>query len=210
MLSSLRFILSALAMFLGTALQSTAEEDSPSDVEESASRFYDLRPGDVVKISVFNEPDLTVSQKLDPDGVLVVPLLGRTRLEGLTPREAEEKLETRFISEEYLIQPQVTVSIVDYADQVFYIFGEVNSPGAKTFPQGKQSLDILEAITMAGDLAQYAKRSEINIRRPIKGSGRETKIVVDLDEVIRGSERRNKELIEIYPNDIIFVPERLF
>jgi len=187
-----------------------AENTSEPGVEESVSRFYDLRPGDVVEITVFNEPDLKVSQKLDPDGVLVIPLLGRTRLEGLTPREAEEALEQKFISEEYLIQPQVTVAIADYADQVFYVFGEVNSPGAKTFPQGKQRLDILEAITMAGDLAQYAKRSDIIIRRPVEGSDVEQRIVVDLDKVIRGSNRRKKDLVEIYPNDIIFVPERLF
>jgi polysaccharide export outer membrane protein len=198
------FILSALFVAI---MPSLPAQDAG---ELSERRFYTLRPGDHVQITVFNEPDLAVVQKLDPDGVLIVPLLGRTELAGLTLREAENHLETRFIDEEFLIQPQVTVSIADYAEQVFYIFGEVNAPGAKQFPEGKQRLDILEAITMAGDLAQYAKRSEVTIRRPIEGTAQEEKIVIDLDEVIRGTRSGSEELIEVQPNDIIFVPERLF
>jgi polysaccharide export outer membrane protein len=177
---------------------------------EEAQAYYTLRRGDIVSITVFNEGDLSVSAKLDPDGVLVVPLLGRTRLAGYTMREAEAFLEQKFIDEEFLIKPQVSVSVVNYAEQVFYAFGEVNSPGAKPFPEGKQSLDILEAITMAGDLGQYAKRSEVTIRRPIEGVQREEKIIVDLDKVIRGSRRGREELVEVYPNDILFVPQRLF
>jgi len=180
------------------------ERSSPAD-------FYRLQPGDTVQVTVFNEADLSIVQKLDPDGIVIVPLLGRTALGNLTMREAETKLEEQFISEEYLISPQVTLTIANYADQVFYIFGEVNQPGAKTFPEGKQSLDILEAITMAGDLSQYAKRSEIIIRRPIPGENKEEKFTVDLEAVLRGNRDSNTtELLKIYPEDIIFVPERLF
>ena len=126
-------------------------------------------------------------------------------------REAETRLEELYISNEYLISPQVTVTITKYADQVFYIFGEVNSPGAKVFPAGKQSLDILEAITMGGDLSQYAKRSELLIRRPIEGEDREEKIEVNLDKILRGNNNQDSvELIRVYPNDIVFVPERIF
>ena len=179
-------------------------------IDQRDAKFYRLRAGDTVQITVFNEADLSVMQELDPNGVLIIPLLGRTELGGLTLREAETRLEDAFISEEYLIDPQVTVSVAQYAEQVFYIFGEVNQPGAKKFPRGKQSLDILEAITMAGDLSQYAKRSEIVVRRPIKGTDREEKIMVDLEKVIRGSKSGNEDLITIYPEDIIFVPERMF
>lgn len=184
-----------------------SQNDSPGD----PPTFYRLQPGDTVLISVYGEPDLTVTQKLDPDGVVIVPLLGRTPLADLKLREAETLLEESYISEEYLIHPQVTVSIAKYADQVFYIFGEVNQPGAKTFPEGKQSLDILEAVTMAGDLTNYAKRSELLIRRPIEGENREEKIKVNLEALLRGkSNLETTDLIRIYPNDIIFVPERLF
>ncbi|MGA1204702.1 MAG: polysaccharide biosynthesis/export family protein [Opitutales bacterium] len=187
---------------LSMAMGQVASSDQPD--------FHRLQAGDTVQIMVFNEPDLSTAQKLDPEGVVIVPLLGRTPLAGLTLREAETRLEELFISEEYLIHPQVTVTISTYADKVFYIFGEVNQPGAKTFPPGKQSLDILEAITMGGDLSQYAKRSEIIIRRPVKDEDREEKITVDLESILRGNKANSIDLLKIYPDDIIFVPERLF
>ncbi|NDV62334.1 polysaccharide export protein [Puniceicoccales bacterium CK1056] len=205
-----RVVLTFLLFLITTGgIAQTAATPLPG-IDERGAKFYKLRPGDTVQITVFNEPDLSVLQELDPNGVLIVPLLGRTDLGGLTLREAETRLEETYISEEYLIDPQVTVSVAEFAEQVFYIFGEVNQPGAKKFPRGKQSLDILEAITMAGDLSQYAKRSEIVVRRPIKGSDREEKIIVDLEKVIRGSKRGNEDLITIFPEDIIFVPERMF
>ena len=173
--------------------------------------FYELQPGDTVQVTVFNEGDLTAVQELDPDGEVILPLLGRVTLGGMKLREAETRLEELYISNEYLISPQVTVTITKYADQVFYIFGEVNSPGAKVFPAGKQSLDILEAITMGGDLSQYAKRSELLIRRPIEGEDREEKIEVNLDKILRGNNNQDSvDLIRVYPNDIVFVPERIF
>ncbi len=171
---------------------------------------YVLQPDDVLGIRVFNEPDLSTEQKVDPNGMVLVPLLGHTDLAGKTLREAESFLEQRFIEEDYLIHPQVTVTVVKHAAQVFYVFGEVNDPGAKTFPSGETSIDILEAITLAGDLSQYAKQSDIVIRRPIPETDREEKISVDLKKMIRGNKRGKSQLIQVYPQDIIFVPERLF
>lgn len=203
-------IWSLLLAALSSVSVGHAQRAAEGSFVNQEEKFYTLRTGDVVEIRVFNESDLSVTQKLDPNGVVIVPLLGRTKLAGMSLREAETRLEEQFISEEYLIHPQVTVTIANYAQQVFYIFGEVNQPGAKTIPEGRQTLDILEAITMAGDLSAYAKRTEIIIRRPIKGENREDKITVNLEAVIRGKRTGSEELITIYPDDIIFVPERLF
>lgn len=171
---------------------------------------YTLQPEDVIAIRVYNEPDLSAEQKVDPNGMVLVPLLGRTEITGKTLREAENFLEQKFIEEDFLLQPQVTVTVVQHAAQVFYVFGEVNKPGAKTFPAGETSIDILEAITLAGDLSRYAKRSNIVIRRPIPETNQEEKLTVDLDKSIRGNKRGKKALVQVYPKDIIFVPERLF
>ena len=200
----------AVAIFLCGFIHAGAQEGPDPESVEPSRILYTLRAGDRIQVNVFNEPNLSVNQKLDPNGILVIPLLGRTELAGLTLRDAETYLEQLFIDEEYLISPQVTVSIANYAEQVFYVFGEVRNAGAKIMPEGKQSLDILEAITMAGDLAQYAKRSEIIIRRPVEGPEGEKRIIVDLDKVIRGSRDGSDELVTIYPEDIIYVPERLF
>jgi polysaccharide export outer membrane protein len=196
-------------LFIAGSLYS--QNSSPnSGVPSPEGDSLQLQAGDVISIKVFNEPDLAVQQEIDPNGVVIIPLLGRTKVAGRNLRDAESFLEQRFIDEEYLIHPQVTVTIVQHAEQVFYVFGEVNNPGAKTFPSGRSSLDILEAITLAGDLSQYAKRSEIVIRRPIPDTNQEEKFTVDLNKVIRGSNRGKNKLFQVQPQDIVFVPERLF
>ncbi|NBD37261.1 MAG: hypothetical protein GVY10_01675 [Verrucomicrobia bacterium] len=197
-----------IAGFLLTCCFPLSAQGQGTPPQEEAT--YILQSGDVIAVRVFNEPDLSVEQEIDPNGVIIIPLLGRTNLSGKSLREAESFLENQFIEEEYLIHPQVTVTIVRHAEKVFYVFGEVNSPGAKTFPSGEASIDILEAITLAGDLSQYAKRSDIVVRRPLPNSNEEEKFTVDLDKMIRGNKRRRSELVQIYPQDIIFVPERLF
>jgi polysaccharide export outer membrane protein len=207
--SALRFLLALSGLALAW-IAAPAQTDAPAPDADGESFFYRLRAGDSVRITVFNEPDLQVQQKLDTDGVIVVPMLGRVALAGMALREAEAYLESRFISEDLLIRPQVTVSIAEHAEQVFYIFGQVNSPGAKRIPPGRQSIDILEAITLGGDLAQYARRNEVILRRPIPGTNEEERIVIDLDQLLRGNRRGNTSLVEVFPQDIIFVPERRF
>lgn len=186
-----------------------AQESMAEVSATAAAASYELRPGDSVRITVFNEPDLDTQQKLDADGVAIIPLLGRVNLAGRSLRDAESWLERQFIDQEYLIQPQVTVSVTQHAQQVFYIFGEVNNPGAKAIPAGRSSVDILEAITLAGDLGQFARRSEILLRRP-KPDGSEERIQIDLERILRGGRARDGELVQVLPQDIIFVPERIF
>lgn len=199
-----------MVLALGALLILARVTAQPDSAESGESELYRLKAGDSVKMTVFEEPELQVEQKLDSDGVIVVPLLGRVSLVGLTLREAETFLEGKFVEEDYLLHPQVTVSILQHAEQVFYIFGEVNNPGAKQVPPGRQSVDILEAISLAGDLSQYAKRTNIILRRAIPETGEEKKIIIDLEKVLKGDKGGESDLVQVMPQDIIYVPERLF
>ena len=194
--------------------QETEQSDSSLQNEreftEPQDPFYRIKPGDTVSIQIFNENNMGIQQRLDVDGSIVVPILGRVYLSKLTIREAEAHLEQQYIEQEILIEPQVSLSIANYTGEVFYIFGEVARPGAKVFPPGRQTIDVLEAITLAGDLSQYAKRSELILRRPDPLSGKEKKIVIDLDKLMRGSTSEKLSDYEVRPGDILFVPERLF
>lgn len=196
-------------LLAATAAWAQGESLAPEEMSSGAPASYELRPGDSIRITIFNEPDLTTQQKLDSDGVAIIPLLGRIGLAGYSLRDAESFLEKQFIDEEYLIHPQVTIAVTQHAEQVFYIFGEVNRPGAKTIPAGRTSIDILEAITLAGDLGQFARRSDVLLRRP-RRDGSEERIQIDLERILRGGRSQEGELIQVYPQDIIFVPQRIF
>lgn len=175
-----------------------------------AVAFHKLRPKDVIAISVFNESDLRTQGPLDIDGSIVIPLIGRVSLDGLTLRQAENRIRELFIAEDFLIDPQVTVSVTAYAGEVFYIYGEVANPGAKAFPPGRKAIDIMEALTMSGDFTEFAKRSEVILRRVDPDSGREVSQTIDFDRLLRGRGNERLENIEVRPGDILFIPERLF
>lgn len=186
---------------------------SVTAVEEplETDQNYRVQPGDVVRVTVFNEPDISIEAKVDLQGTVLLPLLGDAQMGGMNGRQIEGLLRQRYIDEDFLIDPQVSVAVVQYASRVFYIFGEVNNPGAKNFPPGRQSLDVLEAISLGGDLTQYAKRNDIVLRRPSHDGQSETRISINLDEILKGNRGRNAtETVVILPRDIIFVPERLF
>lgn len=120
---------------------------------------YKLGPGDEIRMTVVNEPDLTVSQKLGAHGEIAVPLIGDFSADGLSPAELAQSLEARF-RDGYLRNPQVSISIVTY--RPFYIVGEVNNPGAFPFTP---DLTLSTAIATAGGFSRRASRGEVYVRR---------------------------------------------
>jgi len=181
------------------------------DPRQPDTAQYRLQPQDEISVTVFDEPELNVSQRLDPRGRISMPLLGTVNLSGMSPREAEAFIENKFIEEKYLLRPQVTVSIINYSPRYFYIFGQVQSPGAKAFPAAVEFLDIINAISRGGDFTDTAKKNSVRVTRKTGPEG-EKVMVWNLDGLIQGSEdsiEARKEF-RIYPGDVIFVPERIF
>ncbi len=197
-----------LFLFLRTALFGQSAGGGPPLLEGTE---YRLGPLDEVQVTVFGEPDLTVTRRLDAEGRVSLPLLGDVKISGHTTRSAEDYLEKRFIDEEYLISPQVTVSIVQYNIRQFYIFGQVQAPGAKAFPIEVESLDIIDAISRAGDFTDLARRNAIRVTRK-NDKGEERVLTWNLDGLIQGAGNfeNNREKFKVYPGDVLFVPERVF
>ena len=86
----------------------------------------------MVEVSVYGEPNLSVSQRLDGQGRISIPLLGDIQLAGMNVRKAESFLESRFIEEEYLKNPQVTVRVTGYSVRQFFIFRPARGRGAES------------------------------------------------------------------------------
>lgn len=175
-----------------------------------SQRPYAIQAKDTIEVRVFEEPDLSFQQRVDSDGQIVVPLLGKLTVGEMTVREAESYIERRYIEEQILLDPQVTVDIVSYSIKQYYVFGEVRAPGMKTFPPETTSLDIIQVISLAGDFTEFARRSAVEIKR-VGENGEEATIEVDVEDIIEGKASLAEEAREkyrIYPNDIVFVPER--
>jgi protein involved in polysaccharide export with SLBB domain len=121
---------------------------------------YHLSSDDEISITVFNEPDLSISKiKVGTNGSISMPLLGQVIIKGLTITELEQEL-TRKLLNGYLKKPDVTVSISEY--RPFYISGEVNRPGSYPY---RKDLTIEKAVTLAGGFTERASKSTILLVR---------------------------------------------
>ena len=99
-----------------------------------------------------------------PQGNVTLPILNEIKVGSLTPAEAEIKIKERLISEGYLVNPTVVVRVLN---NKFTILGEVNSPGVITFTE--QSISLLDAIGLAGDLTYSAIRKDVKLIREVDG-----------------------------------------
>lgn len=149
---------------------------------------YRLSAGDKVRIAVFGEDDLTVSERVSDRGTVSYPLLGELKVEGMTPGEVEMLVASR-LRGPYLVDPRVRVSIEEYRE--FFVMGQVNRPGGYAFLPG---LTVRKAISLAGGYTERASRRKL--------------FVVSEDRP--NQERRVEQDYKIAPGDTVVVKESFF
>lgn len=121
---------------------------------------YMLASGDVIRINVFGEKDLSFEEiRLTDAGTFSYPFIGEVRAKGKTAAELEKSLTER-LKGDYLVDPRVTVSVLKYRD--FYISGEVKLPGGYPFQPG---LTLRRAVALAGGLTERASEGRITVIR---------------------------------------------
>ncbi|HDZ57870.1 MAG TPA: polysaccharide export protein [Pseudomonas xinjiangensis] len=141
----------SLVLLLGVALQASAQV---------TDNRYRLSSGDVLRISVFGEPELSFEEiRLNDAGTFSYPFMGDVNASGKTPGEIETLI-SNALKEGYLVDPRVSVSVANYRE--FYISGEVNQPGGYPFQPG---LTLDRAIALAGGLTERASTRRITIVR---------------------------------------------
>lgn len=171
---------------------------------------YKLNVTDMVSLVVFEEPELSVTQRIPANGRIRIPLLGEIDLLGLTIREAEYKVQRAFIDARLLRAPQVYITVSGYVAREFSVFGQIAGQGQIPFPLEKDSMDIVEAIARAGGFTGIARSSDVRITRK-KEDGTMEYLSVDVEAIIEDQdEGKDRDEYLVYPGDIIFVPERLF
>jgi polysaccharide biosynthesis/export protein VpsN len=140
---------------------------------------YQLGPGDKIKVQVFGEDDLSVETRVGDNGTISYPFLGEIRVRGLTGQGLENLIVKR-LKGPYLVDPMVTVSILEY--RPFYVNGEVAKPGGFPFSPG---LTVRKAIALAGGFQERANENRINVVREDDARGEGRPIGLD-DQVMPG------------------------
>ncbi len=164
---------------------------------------YILRANDVVKISVFQEEDLTTEARIAKSGFIVFPLLGSLKLSGKTVEDAVAEI-TQKLNEDFIINPQVTLAVLDYAVERVTVLGQVQKPGAIEIPD-EGRLDVLGAIAMAGGYTEIADAGRVTLRRNVGGEEKVYKI-----NAKKLASDKDAKRVYVLPNDTISVGESMF
>jgi polysaccharide biosynthesis/export protein len=123
-----------------------------------------LAPGDLVKIEVFDNPELAVTTRVPGSGSIVFPLIGELpTLAGITPETLSSDIRRR-LEDGYLKQAQVTVAVLEYGQRQVFIMGSVTRPGAVKITPGR-ALTALQAISECGGFSDDASRKATQLLR---------------------------------------------
>lgn len=170
-----------------TASQSASTSNSNATADPTSA--YRLNSGDQIKITVFDEPDLSGPFELDGDGLISMSLIGEVEAKDLTIRELQREIEAK-LRDGFLRNPQVSAEVVTY--RPFYILGEVNNPGEYPYTAG---LTVMNAIASAGDFTYRADKKKVLITSENSGIEREIGLTVST---------------QVQPGDTIRIRERFF
>jgi polysaccharide biosynthesis/export protein len=160
---------------------------------------YRIGAGDVLQVSVWREPDASVAAAtVRGDGKISLPLVKEVELAGLTPTEAEQMLTQKLAR--FVHGADVTVVVREVNSRKIYLVGALRRVGAIDM---RGRITILQAITEAGGLNDFAKRRQIYVLR--NEGGKQLRIPFDYDAFIDGE--RTDQNILLFPNDTIVVPQ---
>jgi polysaccharide biosynthesis/export protein len=176
---------------------------SASMLRASAPADYVLQPSDLLRIVVFQEPDLYREVRISQEYTINLPLIGTLDLSGKTVRQTEELIRELY-DRDYLKNPQITITVAEYTPRTVQVMGAVNQPGAIAFTP-EQNMTFLEAIARAGGFNRLADRKRVRLTRTLP-DGRSENVIINADDLIQGNATDKWQLQK---GDVIFVQERV-
>jgi polysaccharide biosynthesis/export protein len=158
---------------------------------------YTIGADDVLSVVFWRDKELTSDVTVRPDGKISLPLLNDVHASGLTPAQLKDRIVEE--SKKYVEDPNVTVVVKDIKSRKVFITGEVRKPGPYSM---SGTISVLQLISIAGGLADYAKPEKIMIVR--SENGKQMSFRFNYKEVIEG--KKLAQNIDLKPGDAIIVP----
>ena len=185
----------------------------PAAQLKAPGQDYSIGPEDVLKISVWDHPDLSLEEAaVSLEGYISFPLIGQVSVKGLTTSQVEKRL-CRLLADGYIVNPQVRVAVAKFRSKLIFVLGEVRSPGA--FPLTRNQMKLIEVISMAQGVTQDAGRDAIIVRSqkkmkmgnphpiPIESAAKEELITANLAALLEGDLTEN---LTVRAGDTIYIP----
>lgn len=168
-------------------------------VQAQVNEDYRLAPLDLVVIDVVGEPQLNKELRISASGSLTFPYLGKVEVKNLSVPELENKIQS-LLAKDYIIDPQVIVTVKEYRKRFVTVIGEANKQGPVEFLT-EQPLNLVEAIGLAGGPTKLAKDT-VQVTR----NGRSFEF--SLRDLRRATSR--EEIPVLAHGDIIYIPQSAF
>ncbi len=159
---------------------------------------YTVKPGDVLQISVWKEPDLQGPVLVRPDGQFSFPLAGQMDARGKSVQELQQMVTDKL--RKYISDPVVTVSVQEIKGNKVYVIGQVNKPGDFVV---NPRVDVMQALSMAGGTTPFAALGDIMILRRTD-AGQQQALPFRYTDVVRG--RNLDQNITLQAGDVVVVP----
>ena len=158
---------------------------------------YTVKPGDLLSINVWKEPDLQKETLVRPDGSFSFPLVGEVDAKGKTVADLNKTMSQRLAK--YISDPVVTVAIQEIKGNKVYVIGQVNKPGEFIM---NPSVDVMQALSMAGGTTPFASLGDIVVLRRTP-AGKQA-VPFRYNDVVKG--RRMDQNIDLQAGDVVVVP----
>jgi polysaccharide export outer membrane protein len=171
----------------------TGAQDARDPDEASA---YKIGIQDQLMVSVYGEPDLTMSVPVRPDGRISLPLVQDIVVAGLSPMAAADRISERL--DKLIKDPEVTVIVTGINSFPVYILGEVGGQGVFNF---QRPIRLFQALATAGGINEYASGKIVVVRT--KPDGTEERMEVDYDDYVHSREDAQNPYLK--PGDTILV-----
>jgi len=180
----------AICVLIGLGLASCSSyRPVPAAFHEAINQAYVLDAGDKVRVTVFQQADLTNTFGIDSSGYIAFPLIGAVPARGKTVQQLEGDI-ARGLRQGFIRNPDVTVEVDTY--RPIFVLGEVNGPGQYTFVPG---MTVQKAIATAGGYSARASQENADVTRQVNG------------EIITGRVPISDPMM---PGDTVYIRERVF
>lgn len=196
--TSLVMVACAAVSLSESAVAQQAAQVAAAAAATPAVAEYRLGSGDVIRVTVFQNPDLTLEARISEGGAVSFPLLGNLRLGGLTISEAEKRIADGLRNGNFVKQPQVTILVIQVHGNQASVLGQVNRPGR--FPIETADLRLSDLLAMAGGVATTGADvvTIVGVR-----DGKSFRREVDLPNIFK-TDRRDGDLL-VLNGDVIYV-----
>lgn len=192
-----------LCVAIGCPLAPVAALADDAATNSTVAPDYRIGPGDTLKVSVFQNDELTATLPVRPDGKISTPLVEDMVAVGKTPSQLARDIEASLST--YIKAPKVSV-VVTIALSVYSqvkVIGQVKTPESLPFHDG---MTVLDAVLKVGGLTQFAAGNRARLVR--QSNGKQTEINIKLDNLLNKGD--TKQDLPLQPGDILVVPETRF